>query len=93
MSMLNARDKKSSQNLKVDFRPKLASPESKIEMPQITHELLRAKYQALKRGVDTLDYIKTAIEVEKQKKEERERIRATYDYSRKRVVGEDEPVR
>lgn len=58
-------------------------------MPEVTHELLRAKYNALKKGVDTLDYIKTAIEVERKKKEEREKVKSTYDYSKKRVVGED----
>ena len=32
-------------------------------MPEVSHKLLRAKYKALKKGIDDTGYIKTAVDI------------------------------
>jgi len=58
------------------------------EVPEITFNLLRAKYHDLKRGIDNIDYIKKALEIEKNKKEHKAYLDEKYDYKNKRVVKE-----
>jgi len=58
------------------------------EVPEITFNLLRAKYNDLKRGIDNTDYIKKALEISNNKKQEKEYLDAKYDYKNKRVVKE-----
>lgn len=57
-----------------------------IPLPEITHELLRAKYQDLKKGVDNLDYIKKSLELTRLKKERKESLNQKYDYENKKVA-------
>jgi len=58
------------------------------EVPEITFNLLRAKFNDLKRGIDNTDYIKKALDISKAKKDEKEFLDAKYDYKNKRVVKE-----
>lgn len=68
------------------------SPESRVEVPVLSQTLLRNKYRALKQGVDTLDYIKDMLEHQKQKEAEKLRVRETYNYKKKQVIGAEDTV-
>ena len=62
-------------------------------MPELTNNLLRAKYRDLKKGVDNLQYIEKAIQLEREKRENREAARSKYDYTNKAVVAPDSQVK
>jgi large subunit ribosomal protein L47 len=89
--------KRKSQNwrvrIKSQFFEKLAAEAVKptIPLPEITHELLRAKFKDLKKGVDNLDYIKKSLELTRLKKERREHLNQKYDYELKKIapLGQD----
>jgi len=61
-------------------------------LPQITFNLLRAKYHDLKRGIDNTDYIKKAVEIEKNKAELKKYLDEKYDYKNKKVIRNPEDV-
>ena len=60
--------------------------ESNPYVPEISFNLLRAKYHDLKRGVDNLDYLKKAIVIEQQKQAEKKYLDDKYDYKNKTIV-------
>lgn len=65
---------------------------NKVEVPPITHELLRAKYKDLRRGKDNLAYIQDMIDYEKQKKDHRDSLFEKYRYSTKDLIDQDAEV-
>ena len=77
--------------MKVFFFEK-ASPLAKIEIPNLSQNLLKSKYRALKKGIDTLDYIKETIAIEKSKREEKEMVRQKFDYSTKQLIAGEADV-
>jgi hypothetical protein len=66
--------------------------ESPVKVPEITQNLLRAKYKDLKRGLDNLDYIKETLEIERKKAETREFVKNKYDYKAKPIIPGDAQV-
>ena len=56
------------------------------EVPEITFNLLRAKYHDLKRGIDNTDYIQQAVDIAKNKRDHKKYLDEKYDYKNKRVV-------
>jgi large subunit ribosomal protein L47 len=60
------------------------------KVPEITFNLLRAKYHDLKRGIDNTDYIKKALEIEAGKAQLKKYLDETYDYKNKKVVKNPE---
>lgn len=80
-------------NTRVNFHTYLQGKQDEyIHVPEVTSELLRAKYKDLQKGVDTLGYIKQALEIERKKRELKERINTTYDYKKKPIVDADYQV-
>ena len=49
-----------------------------VDVPEITFELLRDKYRDLRKGKDNLDYIKRALEYEKEKKDRKKMLNEKY---------------
>lgn len=57
--------------------------------PEISHEILREKYMALKEGNDNLDYLERYVKMKKEKKRLKEYLKKKYDYNNKRVINVD----
>lgn len=78
------------------YEEKLADEEAKkakeLYVPPITSQLIQAKYRDLKRGVDNIEYIKEAIEIDKRKRESKEKIKGKYDYKNKKISKLNEEV-
>jgi large subunit ribosomal protein L47 len=72
------------------FEEKLAEEEKLKELepklPEITTNLLRAKYRDLRRGIDNTDYIKKAVEIETNRSNLNEYLDEKYDYKSKKIV-------
>ena len=75
---------------RIEYEQALAIESQKTQpepyVPQLTLNLLRAKYTDLKRGIDNLDYIKKAITIEQNKEAERKYLDSKYDYKNKKIV-------
>ena len=56
------------------------------EIPEITHYLMRRKYEDLKRGKDDLSYIEDAIRNKQKHAQLLNHLREKYDYKKKKVV-------
>ena len=56
-------------------------------MPELTFNLLRAKYRDLKRGLDNVDYVKQAVTLEQNKAALKSYLDEKYDYKNKEVVS------
>ena len=64
--------------------------EKEVKTPEITHNLIRAKYRDLKRGMDNTEYIKEALKLDDEKQEHKKYLADTYDYKNKKIVKKDE---
>lgn len=64
--------------------------ENEVKTPEITHNLIRAKYRDLKRGMDNTEYIKEALKLDEEKQQHKKYLAETYDYKNKKVVKKDE---
>eukprot|EP01016_Furgasonia_blochmanni_P031845 TRINITY_DN3286_c0_g2_i1.p1 TRINITY_DN3286_c0_g2~~TRINITY_DN3286_c0_g2_i1.p1 ORF type:complete len:277 (+),score=54.39 TRINITY_DN3286_c0_g2_i1:103-933(+) len=84
-------EKKRAEYMK-QLRADEEAKNNQVRVPQITAELLRAKYRDLKRSVDNLDYIKEAVEGEIRKEVLKKDLDERFDYKKKRVVAADEQV-
>jgi len=78
------------------YEEKLALEAKKKEhepyVPEITRQLVQAKFRDLKRGVDNTDYIKEAVQIKRSKSEEMKKLQEKYDYKKKKIVKLDEKV-
>ncbi len=66
--------------------------ESEPYVPQITRQLIQAKYRDLKRGIDNTNYIKEAIQIEKTKADLKKSLFDKYDYKNKKIAKIDEKI-
>lgn len=60
-----------------------------VELPAITFELLRSKYRSLRRGVDNIDYITQALNIERQKREKRQELHERYNYDKQKIYSKN----
>lgn len=60
------------------------------KVPEITFNLMRAKYHDLKRGIDNTEYIKKAVEIETNKTQLKQYLDEKYDYKTKKIVKNPE---
>ena len=78
------------------YEEKLAEDGKKKEnepyVPQITRQLIQAKYRDLKRGIDNTNYIKEAIQIEKAKSDLKQSLFEKYDYKNKKIAKIDEKI-
>eukprot|EP01015_Nassula_variabilis_P022380 TRINITY_DN4104_c0_g2_i15.p2 TRINITY_DN4104_c0_g2~~TRINITY_DN4104_c0_g2_i15.p2 ORF type:complete len:203 (-),score=69.94 TRINITY_DN4104_c0_g2_i15:30-638(-) len=61
-------------------------------IPKISMNLLRAKWKALRSGVDNLQYLKDAIHKDLEKQALLKDLNDRYDYQNKKVVSKDTEV-
>lgn len=81
---------KYTNSIKDDFREDFLEKEKEEELnPEITHEMLRAKYMALKEGNDNLDYLETYVKMKKEKKNLKKYLKRVYNYYDKKVINVD----
>ena len=62
------------------------------KIPVITYNLMRAKYKDLKQGIDNIDYIKKAVEIEQKRKNLKEELNVKYNYQEKKIINEGEEI-
>lgn len=60
-----------------------------MELPDLTHHLIRRKYQDLKKGQDDLKYIEEAVARKQKHTKLMAHLRERYDYRNKTVVNHD----
>lgn len=80
--------KKYDEALAVEAKEK----ENEPKVPEISRQLIQAKYKDLKRGVDNVDYIKEAVQRENNKIELKKQLDEKYDYKKKKIVKLDEKI-
>ncbi|KRX08671.1 Ribosomal protein L29 [Pseudocohnilembus persalinus] len=69
------------------FEQKLKEQQQReVIVPEITHALLRAKYQALKKGVDNTEYIQQEVDKIQKKQEQKQYLDQSYDYKNKPII-------
>jgi len=56
------------------------------KVPKISFNLLRAKYHDLKRGVDNVDYVKEAVQIENDRASLKTYLDEKYDYKGKQII-------
>lgn len=66
--------------------------EKEVKTPEITHNLIRAKYRDLKRGMDNTEYIKEALKLDEDKQQHKQYLADTYDYKNKKILKKDEKI-
>lgn len=66
--------------------------EKEVKTPEITHNLIRAKYRDLKRGMDNTEYIKEALKLDEDKQQHKKYLADTYDYKNKKILKKDEKI-